>query len=134
MREIIHMKMVENIVSFPPEVNEKVGQYCIDHSMSLPGHFKEHKEYTEQNAINGSISFHLKANEDKMVSTLQAQLFVWLASDRKARKILEIGCFSGILSLSLSNIRILCTSLGRRTKRSRRRRGTSNQSCTDIRL
>ena len=32
---------------------------------------------------------------DKMVSTLQAQLFVWLASDRKARKILEIGCFSG---------------------------------------
>jgi predicted O-methyltransferase YrrM len=34
---------------------------------------------------------------DKMVSTLQAQLFVWLASDRKARKILEIGCFSGML-------------------------------------
>lgn len=30
-----------------------------------------------------------------MVSTLQAQLFVWFASDRKARKILEIGCFSG---------------------------------------
>jgi predicted O-methyltransferase YrrM len=119
------MKMVENIVSFPPEVNEKVGQYCIDHSMSLPGHFKEHKEYTEQNAINTSSSLPLKANQDKMVSTLQAQLFVWLASDRKARKILEIGCFSGIISLSLSNTRILCTSLGRRTKRSRRRRGTS---------
>ena len=33
---------------------------------------------------------------DKTVSTLQAQLFVWLASDRKARKILEIGCSSGI--------------------------------------
>lgn len=33
---------------------------------------------------------------DKMVSTLQAQFFVWLASDRKARKILEIGCFSGM--------------------------------------
>jgi hypothetical protein len=49
------MKMVETIVSFPPEVNEKVGQYCIDHSMSLPGHFKEHKEYTEQNAVNPSI-------------------------------------------------------------------------------
>jgi hypothetical protein len=121
------MKMVENIVSFPPEVNEKVGQYCIDHSISLPGHFKEHKEYTEQNAINTSISFHLKANQDKMVSTLQAQLFVWLASDRKARKILEIGCFSGTISLSLSNTRILRTSLGRRTKRSRRRRGTSTQ-------
>jgi len=30
-----------------------------------------------------------------MVPTLQAQFFVWLASDRKARKILEIGCFSG---------------------------------------
>jgi predicted O-methyltransferase YrrM len=29
------------------------------------------------------------------VSTLQAQFFVWLASDRKARKILEIGCSSG---------------------------------------
>lgn len=46
--------MVENIVSFPPEVNEKVGQYCIDHSVSLPGHIKEHKEYTEQNVVNPS--------------------------------------------------------------------------------
>jgi predicted O-methyltransferase YrrM len=38
---------------------------------------------------------------DKLVSTLQAQLFVWLASDRKARKILEVGCFSGIVSLKV---------------------------------
>jgi hypothetical protein len=40
----------------------------------------------------------ITTNVDKMVSTLQAQLFVWLASDRKARKILEIGCFSGTFS------------------------------------
>jgi hypothetical protein len=44
--------MAEQIVSFPPEVNEKVGQYCIDHSVSLPGYFKEHKEFTEQNVRN----------------------------------------------------------------------------------
>lgn len=90
--------MQEQIVSFPPEANEKVGQYCIDHSVSLPGYFKEHKEYTEQNYPNPGISYSIRARLiylEKMVSTLQAQLFVWLASDRKARKILEIGCFSG---------------------------------------
>ena len=43
------MVMAEQIVSFPPEVNDKVGQYCVDHSVSLPGYFKEHKEFTEQN-------------------------------------------------------------------------------------
>lgn len=48
------MTMAEQIVSFPPEVNEKVGQYCIDHSVSLPGYFKEHKEYAEQNVANPS--------------------------------------------------------------------------------
>jgi hypothetical protein len=48
-------KMQEQIVSFPPEANEKVGQYCIDHSVSLPGYFKEHKEYTEQNYPNPGI-------------------------------------------------------------------------------
>jgi hypothetical protein len=51
--------MAEQIVSFPPEVNEKVGQYCIEHSMSLPGYFKEHKEYTEQNVANPSISLFI---------------------------------------------------------------------------
>jgi hypothetical protein len=50
------MTLTEQIVSFPPEVNEKVGQYCIDHSVSLPGYIKEHKEYTEQNVANPSIS------------------------------------------------------------------------------
>ena len=88
--------MVEQILSFPPEVNEKVGQYCIDHSVSLPGYIKEHKEYTEQNVVNPSMSCSRTVlTVDKMVSPLQAQFFVWLASDRKARKILEIGCFSG---------------------------------------
>jgi len=48
------MTMTEQIVSFPPEVNEKVGQYCIDHSVSLPEYFKEHKEYTEQYVVNPS--------------------------------------------------------------------------------
>jgi len=48
------MTMSEHIVTFPPEVNDKVGQYCIDHSVSLPGYFKEHKEYTEQNVANPS--------------------------------------------------------------------------------
>lgn len=84
------MTMAEQIVSYPPEVSEKVGQYCIEHSVSLPGYFKEHKEYAEQNV----------ASPDRMVSTLQAQFFVWLASDRKARKILEIGCFSGYSALA----------------------------------
>jgi hypothetical protein len=41
--------MQEPIVTFPPEAHEKVGQYCIEHSVSLPKYFKEHKEYTEQN-------------------------------------------------------------------------------------
>lgn len=48
-------KQSEQIVSFPPEVNEKVGQYCIDHSVSLPGYMQEHKEYTEQNVANSSM-------------------------------------------------------------------------------
>jgi hypothetical protein len=75
---------------------ENVGQYCIEHSVSLPNYFKEHKEYTEQNVPQQGITGNVASlTVDKMVSTLQAQLFVWLASDRKARKILEIGCSSG---------------------------------------
>jgi hypothetical protein len=55
--------MIEQIVSFPPETNEKVGQYCIDHSVVLPGYMAEHKEYTEQNVANPSIAlFHVRAD------------------------------------------------------------------------
>jgi len=43
------MVVAEQIVSYPPEVNDKVGQYCVDHSVHLPGYFKEHKEFTELN-------------------------------------------------------------------------------------
>src|SRR5271154_5198245 len=48
------MTMSEQIVTFPAEANDKVGQYCIDHSVPLPGYFKEHKDYTEQNVANPS--------------------------------------------------------------------------------
>ena len=41
---------------------------------------------------------------DQMVPTLQAQFFVWLASDRKAKKILEIGCFSGMFHARVRRI------------------------------
>jgi hypothetical protein len=58
------MTLTEQIVSFPPEVNEKVGQYCIDHSTPLPGYFKEHKEYTEQNVVNPSTPYMLKNHID----------------------------------------------------------------------
>jgi predicted O-methyltransferase YrrM len=94
------MTLTQQIVSFPPEANEKVGQYCVDHSVSLPEYINEHKEFTEQNVANAGIFLFSRSVSniflDKMVSTLQAQLFVWLASDRKARRILEIGCFSGM--------------------------------------
>ena len=50
------MVVAEQIVSFPPEVNDKVGQYCVDHSVHLPGYFKEHKEFTEQNVGKPGMS------------------------------------------------------------------------------
>jgi hypothetical protein len=57
--------MVEEIVSFPPEVNGKVGQYCIEHSVSLPGYFKEHKEFTDTTVGNSSeIPVFLDSNHD----------------------------------------------------------------------
>ena len=55
---LLFVMMHEQIVSFPPEVNEKVGQYCIDHSVSLPGYMQEHKEYTEQNVANPSMTVY----------------------------------------------------------------------------
>lgn len=54
------MTLPEQVVSFPPEVNEKVGQYCVEHSVSLPGYFKEHKEYTAQNVASPGIYLYAR--------------------------------------------------------------------------
>jgi hypothetical protein len=66
--------MSEQIVTFPAEANEKVGQYCIDHSVPLPGYFKEHKDYTEQNVANPSSSPHPRTRLDVFLTHLVLQM------------------------------------------------------------
>ncbi|KAL1615418.1 putative secondary metabolism biosynthetic enzyme [Neofusicoccum ribis] len=73
-----------------PEAADHVSQYCEEHSTELPERLAEHWAWTSQ-------SF---GDADKMSSKLQGQWMIFTAQDRKPKRILEIGCYSGYSALA----------------------------------
>ena len=50
--------------------------YCEEHSTPLPQDLERHKKFTRDNFLD----------HDKMVSSLEAQLFIFLAKNQKAKR------------------------------------------------
>ncbi|MCJ1360923.1 hypothetical protein MMC16_000018 [Acarospora aff. strigata] len=82
--------MLGSILPFTPEAASIVSEYCEKHSNSLPSSLQEHWDWT-------SKSFK---DADKMSSHIQGAWMIFMAEDRKARRILEIGCYSGYSALA----------------------------------
>ena len=77
--------MLGSILSFSPELADRVSDYCETNSEGLPPPMHKHWDYTAE-------SF---GDADKMSSKLQAQFFIWLAQLLGPKRIIEIGCYSG---------------------------------------
>ncbi|KAF3935257.1 hypothetical protein ABW19_dt0203475 [Dactylella cylindrospora] len=83
----------EKAVIFPnEEVSIAVNRYCRERSVPLPEHLHAHADFTEKNTVM----------PDMMISRLQAQYLIWTARTLGAKKILEIGCFTGFSALALA--------------------------------
>jgi predicted O-methyltransferase YrrM len=82
--------MLAGVQSFNEGVAKAVDKYCLEHSNPLPSCLDEHKAWTAE-----TFEF-----PERMSSSLQAQLFIFMASDRRARRILDVGTFSGYSALA----------------------------------
>ncbi|KAK6354740.1 hypothetical protein TWF696_003877 [Orbilia brochopaga] len=81
-------------VLFPNrEVSSAVLQYCKHRSIPLPKHIIDHVDLTNREFADLA---------EMMVSPLQAQYLIWTARSYGAKKILEIGCFTGFSALSFA--------------------------------
>ncbi|EPS37724.1 hypothetical protein H072_8532 [Dactylellina haptotyla CBS 200.50] len=84
----------ETNVLFPNEtVSVAVFKYCKERSVPLPDHIQKHADLTEKDFADLS---------EMMVSRLQAQYLIWTARSYGAKKILEIGCFTGFSALTFA--------------------------------
>ncbi|MCJ1367963.1 hypothetical protein MMC16_007101 [Acarospora aff. strigata] len=82
--------MLGSVLPFTPEVAERISQYCEENSTKLPASITDHWQWTSE-------SF---GDADKMSSQLQGQWMIFTAQDRKPKRILEIGCYSGYSALA----------------------------------
>ncbi|KAH8696539.1 O-methyltransferase [Talaromyces proteolyticus] len=82
--------MYESIIPFPAESASTVDKYCCSHSTSLPSLFADHAAWTVDKFETSYM----------MCCQLQAQMCVFIASDRRARRVLEIGTFTGYSALA----------------------------------
>ena len=77
------------------KVSSAVADYCVAHSTPLPAPVTAHRtaslDFCERENM-GSLS-------EMMVHTAQAQFMLFLAKSVRARRILEIGTFTGFTSL-----------------------------------
>ncbi|KAF3927645.1 hypothetical protein ABW21_db0200958 [Orbilia brochopaga] len=81
-------------VLFPNrETSIAVLKYCKAHSVPLPKHILDHADLTNRDFADLA---------EMMVSPLQAQYLIWTARSYGAKKILEIGCFTGFSALSFA--------------------------------
>jgi predicted O-methyltransferase YrrM len=82
--------MLAGVQPFTAHIADAVDQYCQAHSNPLSAEFAEHKKWTADN-----FDF-----PERMSSSLQAQLFIFMASDRRAHRVLDVGSFSGYSALA----------------------------------
>ncbi|RVD88005.1 uncharacterized protein DFL_002205 [Arthrobotrys flagrans] len=84
----------EIAVLYPNEtVSTAVLKYYRERSLPLPDHIGRHADLTEK---------ELGDKSEMMVSRLQAQYLLWTARSLGAKKILEVGCFTGFSALALA--------------------------------
>ncbi|KAH8820746.1 O-methyltransferase [Xylogone sp. PMI_703] len=82
--------MYESVIPFPNETATRVDKYCCSRSTPLPSIFTELAAWTTEKFETSYM----------MCCPLQAQLCIFLASDRRARRVLEIGTFTGYSALA----------------------------------
>ncbi|KAL8825717.1 MAG: hypothetical protein Q9191_004246 [Dirinaria sp. TL-2023a] len=89
-RFISKYTMFESILPFPPETAAAVDEYCRCHSTDIHPMFAEQEAWTIDNFDTSQM----------MSGALQAQFYVFFARDRQARRVLEIGTFTGYSALA----------------------------------
>ncbi|KAK4174352.1 S-adenosyl-L-methionine-dependent methyltransferase [Triangularia setosa] len=82
--------MLGSILPFNEETADRVSAYCEKNSLLIPDALAEHWEWTRTRFPDA----------DKMSSRLQGSWMIFTAQDRKPKRILEIGCFSGYSALA----------------------------------
>ncbi|KAK8043256.1 o-methyltransferase domain-containing protein [Apiospora phragmitis] len=82
--------MLGSVLPFSEEAADRVSEYCETRSTPITDTLQKHWEYTR-----GKFS-----DADKMSSRLQGSWMVFTANDRKPKRVLEIGCFSGYSALA----------------------------------
>ncbi|KAK6339342.1 hypothetical protein TWF718_008762 [Orbilia javanica] len=87
------MKEEFDVLNPNKAVSAAVFKYCRDRSVPLPDHISRHAAITER---------ELGEDSEMMVSRLQAQYLLWTVRSLKAKKILEIGCFTGFSALAFA--------------------------------
>ncbi|KAI5789657.1 O-methyltransferase [Peziza echinospora] len=78
------------------EVTLAVHEYCIEQSTPLAPHISQHREDTIKWAEETG------SNPNMMINTLQSQFLTFYARAVGAKKVLEIGCFTGYSALSFA--------------------------------
>ncbi|KUI65975.1 Caffeoyl-CoA O-methyltransferase [Cytospora mali] len=82
--------MLGSVLPFSEEVADRVGEYCEENSTRIPDVLAQHWEDTR-------VRF---SDADKMSSRLQGAWMIFMAKDRKPKRVLEIGAYSGYSALA----------------------------------
>ncbi|KAI5867001.1 putative SAM-dependent O-methyltransferase [Durotheca rogersii] len=82
--------MLGSVLPFSEDTADRVSEYCELRSTAIPDGLKEHWLETQSSFTDA----------DKMSSRLQGSWMIFTAKDRKPKRILEIGCYSGYSALA----------------------------------
>ncbi|KAK2007133.1 S-adenosyl-L-methionine-dependent methyltransferase [Colletotrichum eremochloae] len=82
--------MLGSVLPFSESVADRVSEYCEERSAPIPQVLLDHWNWTRSKF----------ADADKMSSRLQGAWMIFTAKDRKPKRILEIGCYTGYSALA----------------------------------
>jgi predicted O-methyltransferase YrrM len=82
--------MLGSVLPFTEDVADRVSEYCEKFSMVIPDTLSDHWNSTRMHF----------SDADKMSSRLQGAWMIFTAKDRRPKRVLEIGCFSGYSALA----------------------------------
>ncbi|KAI1081039.1 O-methyltransferase [Whalleya microplaca] len=82
--------MLTSVLSFTPEMAEKVTEYCTENSSDVSGNMKDLWDWTVSKFEDA----------DKMSSPLQGSTMKFLAGLIQPKRVLEIGCYTGYSAMA----------------------------------
>ncbi|KAK0630430.1 S-adenosyl-L-methionine-dependent methyltransferase [Bombardia bombarda] len=82
--------MLGSVLPFSEPVADRVSAYCEERSTPISDTLADHWEWTRTHFLDA----------DKMSSKLQGSWMIYTAKDRKPKRVLEIGCYSGYSALA----------------------------------